>query len=229
MRAFSDVPFEWWIKRASGTLFDALHGVDTDSDSVERPSDAVGSNRHEAVPYDPAPWSTLRRALRLAALNARGFAFVDVGCGKGRVLLSASVLPFERIIGVEFSPSLCRIAERNLRNARFIHRRCTNIEIACTDAATYRVPDEPTIFFFYNPFGYEVMQAVLDNIITAHTHNPQARYLIFYAVSVHMPRITAFLRQRAGDWASLIATGTLGERSLNIVALADSMPEGARA
>ena len=82
-------------------IFDALHGVDTGS-VVSADLGIASANVDKGLAYDPCPWSTLRRSLRLY-LCERRFTFVDIGSGKGKVLLSAVVLPFKRIVGVEFS------------------------------------------------------------------------------------------------------------------------------
>ena len=42
------------------------------------------------------------------------FTFIDLGSGKGRVLLMASDYPFKKIIGVEFMPELHRAAQENI-------------------------------------------------------------------------------------------------------------------
>ena len=210
--------FSWWIKRGSGIVFDVLHGVDTAAG--EGPLDIASANRAKAVPYDPAPWRILWRSLERGSLQAPGFTFVDVGCGKGKVLLSAVALAFNRIVGVEFSPLLCRIAERNIASARFVRRRCSAVQIICCDAVEYQVPEEPTIFFFYNPFSHEIMEIVLGNIVRAHARAPCPRYLILYAASSSMPKIIEFLQKAGGGRARLTVSGSLGRRSLNIFELA---------
>jgi SAM-dependent methyltransferase len=211
--------FAWWIKRGSGLVFDALHGVDTSAGHLARPLEIASANRDKAVPYDPAPWRILRRSLQLGFLRAQGFTFVDIGCGKGKILLSALALPFNRIVGVEFSPSLCRIAEENIASARFVRRSGGAVEIICCDAVEYPIPEEPTVFFFYNPFNYEVMELVLGNILSAHGRAARPRYLIFYATSSSMPKIIGFLQRADGDHARLQVSSSLGQRSLNIFAL----------
>lgn len=40
--------------------------------------------------------------------------FLDLGSGKGRMVLSAARFPFRRIIGVELSNDLTAIARRNV-------------------------------------------------------------------------------------------------------------------
>jgi hypothetical protein len=82
----------------------------------------------------PSPWRALPRVLRRAALPVAGSIFVDFGGGKGRILLSALAQPFARVIGVEFSPYLCRIARNNLCSARLLRRRNADAQVVCTDA-----------------------------------------------------------------------------------------------
>src|SRR5713101_6823082 len=110
----------WWMSRGSGLVLDWLHKVDTGPGVPAGNPDKAGTDLGTPYSYDPAPWRTLSRSLRLASLEAERFTFVDIGCGKGRILLSALALPFRRIVGVEFSPVLCRIAEKNVASARFI-------------------------------------------------------------------------------------------------------------
>ncbi|MGA7262551.1 MAG: class I SAM-dependent methyltransferase [Stellaceae bacterium] len=207
--------FAWWVKRGSGITFDLFHNVDTGSGWPAQSGDIVSPNRDKAVPYDPAPWRTLRRSLKLGSLRANGFTFVDVGCGKGKVLLSALALSFKRIVGVEFSPVLCRIAKNNLANARFVRQRCFAVQVSCSDAVDYPIPNEPTIFFFHNPFTYEVMEIVLGNIIGAQLRTPCPRYLIFCAASSSIPQIKKFFHQKGGC-ARLLVSSKLRRKSIYI-------------
>jgi SAM-dependent methyltransferase len=213
--------FSWWIKRACGTAFDLIHGVDTNAGWPALACDIVSPNRDNAVPYDPAPWPTLRRSLQLASLRPDEFTFVDIGCGKGKMLLAALALPFNRIIGVEFSPFLCQIARNNLASARLIRRRCAQVQVSCSDAVEYPIPNEPTIFFFYNPFTYDVMEIVLGNIVGAQLRTPCPRYLIFYAASSNIDIIKVFLQKNSDNRVRLFVSSHLGKRSVYIFELLD--------
>jgi hypothetical protein len=209
----------WWIKRGSGIIFDALHRVDTGGGVSESNLQIASANRDKGIAYDPCPWSTLRRSLRLVSLPVEGFTFVDIGCGKGKVLLSAMVLPFKRIFGVEFSPYLCRVAEQNLASAKFFNRKCSSITIVCADAVQYPIPEEPTVFFFANPFSYEIMELVLGNIVSSYLNSPRRIFLLFYATSSIMPQVREFLPRESGGRARLRVSSVLGQRSINIFEL----------
>ena len=54
--------------------------------------------------YEPSPWLSLRSALRVCKVTP-GDVFIDLGSGKGRVVLQAAEYPFKRVLGVELSPS----------------------------------------------------------------------------------------------------------------------------
>ena len=152
MRTAVTARFEWWLKRATGMAFDFIHDVDTRAGPPALSCDIISPNRNKAVPYDPALWRTLPRSLQLGSLRANGFTFIDIGCGKGKVLLSALAFSFKTIIGVEFSPSLCEIAKRNLSTARLVRRRCDFVQSNCSDAVGFCVPNEPSIFFLLQSF-----------------------------------------------------------------------------
>lgn len=55
--------------------------------------------------YQAAYWSTLAVGMRGIRVDGN-HAFMDFGCGKGRVLYLASWYKFGQIIGVELNPSM---------------------------------------------------------------------------------------------------------------------------
>jgi SAM-dependent methyltransferase len=209
--------FLWWLKRGSEVILDFLHGVDTATGDSAEEGVRTGLPHNHA--YDPAPWRTLKRSLRLAYLRPEKFTFVDIGCGKGRVLLAALALPFARIIGIELSPVLSKIAEQNVTAARLIARRCSSVHVIRADATHFVMPAGPNILFFYNPFPFAVMEIVLENITRGYLDNPRPVYLIFYACSSIMPRINEFLLANTDGRARRLVSTNIGSRSVNVFEL----------
>jgi SAM-dependent methyltransferase len=214
--------FAWWIKRGSGIIFDALHGVDTGGGVSAENLEIASANIGKGIAYDPCPWSTLRRSLGLVSLRPEGYIFVDIGSGKGKVLLSAIVLPFEQVVGIEFSSYLSRVAERNIAAARFIRRRCLSVQLICADAVQYQIPEGPIVFFFANPFHFDIMKLVLDNIVISYLNVPRSIFLIFYGSSTIMPQIAEFLAAKIGGRAEWRVSTKLGQWSVNIFELPPS-------
>jgi SAM-dependent methyltransferase len=127
--------------------------------------------------YAASPWRTLPRALGFLGVSDRD-TFVDFGCGKGRIIHQAAKRPFRRVIGVEISRALAEIARANLATRRHQHR-CPNVEIVVADAKEFRVPDDLTIAYFWDPFKGETFEAVLRGIIDSIDRRPRRVRLIY--------------------------------------------------
>ena len=211
-------PFRWWARHGSDIVLDCLYGVDTGPGVSAEKRGGNGGN-HCSYAYDPAPWWTLSRSLRLAQLRAENFNFVDIGCGKGRVLLSALAFPFTRVVGVELSPELHKIAEQNIASARFITRRCSSVQMICGDAAAFMIPEGPNIIFFYNPFPLDIMESVLDNVLQRYSGVSRPVYLIFYGCSAIIGGINGFLALNTNGHARRLVSTTVGHRTVNIFEL----------
>jgi hypothetical protein len=159
------------MRRIREPISDFIHNVDTFKWEYE----AIPDERHR---YEPTPWSSLPKIFKHLRLDFRRFTFIDMGAGKGRVILTASMLPFRSVIGVEFSPELCRIADNNLRTCRFLRRQAGDARIMECDATKFVPPDTPCVFFFLNPFSTRLMKLVINNIYDSYHQNPRDIYLI---------------------------------------------------
>ncbi len=93
--------------------FDLRHGVDTSGLLF---CDQLASG-HAHDDHINAYWGTppsgfqgildhWQQALAGTPYTIEDYTLVDIGCGKGRVVLLASDLPFQRIVGVELNPTL---------------------------------------------------------------------------------------------------------------------------
>lgn len=119
--------------------------------------------RHET---GPSGWGFMRRALRGCNITPDD-VFVDFGSGMGRaVYLAARHYPFGRVIGVEIAQQFNDVASENIRRTTE-KLRCKNVELVTCDVTEYRVPDDMTYAYFFNPFTGEVFDAVVQNIIAS--------------------------------------------------------------
>lgn len=148
----------------------------------------VGLDHPERGPYEPSSWVNLVRALRRIDTRPDD-VFLDLGCGKGRVLLAAARMPFHRVVGVEIAPQLCDVARANLESD-LRHRRCGSVEVVAADATTWPVPDDVTVVFMYNPMQGEAFGAALDRLVESLERNPRRIWLI-YSVPLEEQRVLA--------------------------------------
>lgn len=154
--------------------FDLRHCVDTGGllyapDLVSgHPHDQFNEGYYATAPSVfcglAAKW---KDTLDLAGLRVSDYSFVDLGCGKGRVVLLASELPFRRVTGVELHPDLCAIARRNVERWLRRRRACPRIEVACGDVLDMPIPDGPVVLFLFNSFEAEVVRLLMQRLAEA--------------------------------------------------------------
>jgi SAM-dependent methyltransferase len=157
--------------------FDLARGVDTGGYIPGKQlASALGGRGAAAEFYNTAYYgiapSTLRQALSLLPEPVDPFTFIDLGCGKGRGLLVAAELPFQALIGVELSPQLCAVAQKNLA----ADPRCS---IVHQDAASYHYPATALVIYLYHPFLKPLLRRVLRNLDRQMRATARPLYLLY--------------------------------------------------
>jgi SAM-dependent methyltransferase len=161
-----------------GWLFDRRFGVDT-SGWIRQPTPSVEGGKAElGRPYDGSNPTHFHRIVEGLEIRYEDYAFVDFGSGKGRVLLLASAFPFRSVTGVEWSQELDEIAQRNIGTYKG-PRACNEVMSFRVDAAKFLIPSGKSVFYFFNPFGNEVMARVLDNISRSYEEDPREIILVY--------------------------------------------------
>jgi SAM-dependent methyltransferase len=183
--------------------FDQPFGTDT-AGSVQPAQLGIedANTREQAILYLPSPPRVTRWMLDNIGVDHRDASFVDLGCGKGRVLLIASEYPFRRIIGVEISPQLSAIARQNIARYQPTSRRCRDVEVHTGDATTFDFPDTPLLIHLYHPFEPSITEAVLTRLQHSIEATPRPitiAYLLYTAALEPVQAVFArfpWLRQR---------------------------------
>jgi SAM-dependent methyltransferase len=183
-----------WLNTQRERLYDWQHRVDTwqqvDLDKLNIASD----NREHGVQYVPTTQFRFQRMMKNIPTCISPLTFVDLGCGKGKVLLLASNYPFRKIIGVEFSVELASVASRNCRAYRSIKQKCRDLSALCQDAAAYQLPPGPVVVYMFNPFKEPVMKSVLAEMRNCLERGRQDLYVIYFAPALgHLLKSSGFL------------------------------------
>jgi len=158
--------------------FDLYYGTDTirrvDMDSLEFESE----NKAHAVLYQATKTRPLRKLMRKLSVPKNG-AFVDLGSGKGRALLVAMQLGFDKVIGVEFSPELCAVARKNIEIFSSRLNSHSQVEIVESDVSKYQFNPHSNVFFMYNPFDKVVVDRMIENLRNSLLQSPRQIWLIY--------------------------------------------------
>jgi SAM-dependent methyltransferase len=168
----------------SGRSLDDALGVETTEIREIGSLDIDSRNAAQAGRYQPSGVDLVRQILHGCGITYSNFVFVDFGCGKGRVMLLAAEFPFRRIVGVEFSPELYEIAQKNIAACFGQIKGCRDLHACLGDAADFEPPDDPLVCYFYNPFGETVLRDVVGNIERS-LRKISRQVLIIYVEPLH--------------------------------------------
>ena len=176
-------------------------GVDTASQVAAGRIVTASPNKPHGIRYQASPADAVRAVLERLQLPP-GRVFVDIGSGKGRVLLIARRMDFARVIGIEYSGPLCEVAQRNLAVAE---RRAAGapVQIVCADAADYDFPHGEDVIYLFNPFDAVVLARMLDRLAASLQARPRRLWLVY-----HFPRWHETLS--ATGWLRLHAVHRFG-------------------
>jgi predicted RNA methylase len=160
--------------------FDAEFGTDTSG--LIAAEELLDSKRRKSIHntgfYATAP-SMFRQAFARLEIDFERFTFIDLGAGKGRILLLASNFPFQRVLGVELVPELQAIATRNIAKYQPAARQCQNVECMLGDVCDFVFPPGPLVIFMWHPFGGPVFERVMQNLDNSLKHDPREVYLVY--------------------------------------------------
>ena len=156
-------------------FYDWRNGVDTGG--VIQLAD-LKLDAHAGRNYIGMAPRTWRLIIRRLPGNPKRFTYIDLGCGKGRTLLLASEAGFGRVIGIDLSADLLKVAGENAvkKNAR--------VELVECNATLYEFPDTPTVLFMFNPFYGDVMQQVAERFAASVRRHPREVYVLYFRPAV---------------------------------------------
>jgi SAM-dependent methyltransferase len=149
--------------------FDEEFGVETSGLIGGGELAGGGANDRYNTAYHGVPPVRFREALKrweqTPGTGAVGeYAFVDVGCGKGRAVMMASEMPFREALGVELNAGLVAVAESNLQQWDELGLRKCPSRVLQGDATEFVLPDAPLLVYLYNPFRAPVMKLLLERL-----------------------------------------------------------------
>ena len=162
-------------------MFDWRHRVHTCS-NVQLDKLAIkGGNARHGIFYQPTHPKLLFEVLSALNIDYKHYTFIDLGSGKGRVLLVASEFPFVEVLGVEFARELHEIATKNIQRYRSTSQKCSKVRSVHDDAIAFEFPASPFVLFLSNPFGPGVLVPVLRRLEASLASHPRDAILVYVA------------------------------------------------
>ena len=137
--------------------------------------------QQRAIAYIPVPAYRLRKALN--ALNRyqvdiRSSTFVDYGCGAGRAMILAAEAGFQAVIGIELSPHLVSLCQKNIARYQGSTTNGPQMTVRLQNAVDFVPHLEDNVFFFFKPFDRDTYQQVAVKIQASLASDPRTGYLL---------------------------------------------------
>lgn len=177
-----------WLSRESrpAKQFNPIHPFDaefgTDTSGLIAAEELLDSKRRRSIHntgfYATAP-SMFGQAFARLEIDCKRFTFIDLGAGKGRIILLASNFPFQRVLGVELIPELQAVATRNIAKYQPAVRQCQEVKCMLCDVCDFVFPLDPLVIFMWNPFVGPVFERVMENLDSSLKHDAREVYLVY--------------------------------------------------
>ena len=155
----------WRWERLNNRLFDYYYGTRTHQEtSLTSAGVAEDQARKGNDIYRPFWRKEFFQSIDDAGIRPEQFVFIDIGSGKGKLLLLAAQLDFAEIIGVEYAPKLHEVAVDNIDCFKKRSGSSKAIANVNANALTWPLPQRPALFFMYNPFDLLTTRAFFSRL-----------------------------------------------------------------
>jgi hypothetical protein len=138
-----------------------------------------GPNARYSYVYLGTPHLVIDLAFRRFNVDPSRFTFVDLGSGKGRVVVRAATRPFKRVEGVELSPKMHNVALENVHNANVAGKLRSPVFVRNEDVLKYDIPETPLVLFFFNSFQRVALNKFLDKLQQSLRDRPRECYFVY--------------------------------------------------
>lgn len=128
--------------------------------------------------YMPVNYFILERLMNEIAKYDHNKTLLDLGCGKGRVMIVAAAYGFEQISGIDISKEFCN--EATATTVSYAEKNPqVHFTIINQDALSYDIPDNICCVFLFNPFDELIMTGVVSNILKSQCAYPRTLRVIY--------------------------------------------------
>ena len=159
------------------------YGISTFSPVTLSKLTIVNGDISKASPYEAANYYLLEKLFTNFRKISNADSLIDLGCGKGRVLVVAAYFGFTYITGIDFATELCEEASANMRK---IHQTFPDVKwkVINDNVANYNITPGDSAFFMFNPFTEEIIKIFLENLENSCRQFPRTTWFL-YASPLH--------------------------------------------
>lgn len=143
----------------------------------------TGNNIKEGSPYEAASFYMIAQLLTAFRKISGQTSIIDLGCGKGRMMMVAPHFGFSGITGIDFAKEACEQAVANLKKKE---KQFPKIKwkVVAKDVEDYVISPSDSVFFLFNPFNQTVLKNFVKKLEASCDQFPRTTCFI-YASPLH--------------------------------------------
>ena len=132
------------------------------------------SGRIPSIRYQPSKTYEVHKIFK--EINTKDRIFLDVGSGKGIILLLATEFYFSKIYGIEINENLFRISMNNLENLNDNRVKIINSDVFNLNKNIF---DSIDIFYIFNPFNFDDMDKFVAKLVESYHRKKRCIDIIY--------------------------------------------------
>jgi SAM-dependent methyltransferase len=144
----------------------------------------INDDISKSSPYEAVNYYMLKKLLGAFRNQSTCTSIVDLGCGKGRVMVASAYFGFTNITGIDFAKELCKEAILNMQKLQSAFPGI-NWKVIHANVLDYPIQPDDSVFFMFNPFAEETLNSFLDGLEASCKLFPRKTYFI-YANPLHV-------------------------------------------
>ncbi len=148
----------------------------TGADELNKLTEKGIDIEHSTI-YMPASYDLLEHVFGQLPMSSFKH-FVDIGCGKGRIMCVAAHYGVTKVTGIDFSKEFCDAARLNLVKTKLLFPEL-EYKVFNNDAFYFEIPDDADCIFMFNPFDEVIMSGVVENIEMSLERAPRNMTIIY--------------------------------------------------
>jgi cyclopropane fatty-acyl-phospholipid synthase-like methyltransferase len=137
-----------------------------------------GADITMSSPYEAVNYYMLEKLLKTFHSLSPENSIIDLGCGKGRVMVVAAHFGFKKLVGIDFAKELCIEASRNMERTQFAIKDI-DWKVIHANVLDYPIRPDDAVFFMFNPFVEETLSLFLDKLERSCKQNPRKTWFLY--------------------------------------------------
>ncbi len=138
----------------------------------------ANGDKEKASRYEAVSFYMLEKLLNAFKKVSALTSIIDLGCGKGRVMMAAPHFGFTDITGIDFAKELCEQAIANM-NEKKTHFPAIKWRVINENVENYEIGKQDSVFFMFNPFTEDILKRFLEKIDRSCHQFPRSIYFLY--------------------------------------------------